>query len=121
MIEKCEITEKKNEYYTRLKGLQNRKKLIETRVNDMGDNSCPICLDEIINVVDLSCGHIYCKNCILQWKERGKDICPLCRERINYVMYNNRKRTLIHLEYNICHLYIVEYCNFYYNRSSFIH
>lgn len=74
-------------------------------------DECPICLDEIINVVDLSCGHIYCKNCILQWKERGKDICPLCRERINYVMYNNRKRTLIHLEYNICHLYIVEYCN----------
>lgn len=72
---------------------------------------CPICFDEIINVVELSCGHIYCKNCILEWKERDKDICPLCRERIIYVMYNNRKRTLIHLDYNICHLYIVEYCN----------
>ena len=81
MIEKCEITEKKNEYYTRLKGLQNRKKLIETRVNDMGDNSCPICLEELKDeshpTMSSCCNQWFCFECIMKCK--GK--CPMCRSK----------------------------------------
>jgi hypothetical protein len=70
---------------------------------------CPICFDEIIDILELSCSHIYCKDCILKWKQKGKDICPLCREIITYVSYNNQKILLSYLDYDAYQLCIIKY------------
>ncbi|XP_026523023.1 E3 ubiquitin-protein ligase RNF213 [Notechis scutatus] len=43
-----------------------------------GLNSCPICLGDPTNPVNLPCDHAYCYGCIKQWLGPGQMICPLC-------------------------------------------
>uniref|UniRef100_A0A670Y6Z8 RING-type E3 ubiquitin transferase n=1 Tax=Pseudonaja textilis TaxID=8673 RepID=A0A670Y6Z8_PSETE len=43
-----------------------------------GLNSCPICLGDPTNPVNLPCDHAYCYGCIKQWLCPGQMICPLC-------------------------------------------
>jgi len=39
---------------------------------------CPICMEEIKEEKDvLVCGHVFHKNCILEWK-KIKSACPFC-------------------------------------------
>ena len=72
-------------------------------------SECPICFDEITDIAELSCSHIYCKDCILKWKQKDKNMCPLCREIITYVLYNNQKLLLSQLNNNACQLCIIKY------------
>ena len=44
--------------------------------------SCIICLDFYKNPVKISCGHIYCRECIINWSEKS-DKCPICRLSFN--------------------------------------
>ena len=56
--------------------------------------SCAICLNSIRktrSTLELPCGHLYHKNCIAGWEERGNDTCPLCRRNMSN---NNFKVTL---------------------------
>lgn len=40
---------------------------------------CVICMDEIENPLKLSkCSHIFCKNCIQDYFNRVKKVCPIC-------------------------------------------
>lgn len=42
------------------------------------DLQCSICTDILFKPVTISCGHTFCKDCLLQFL-RQKPICPLCR------------------------------------------
>lgn len=42
------------------------------------DLECAICNDILFKPVTISCGHTFCKDCLLQFL-RQKPICPLCR------------------------------------------
>ncbi|KAK9863930.1 hypothetical protein WJX84_002024 [Apatococcus fuscideae] len=41
-------------------------------------NSCAICQESMEQPVKLSCNHIFCNSCILEWFER-ECTCPMCR------------------------------------------
>jgi len=45
-------------------------------------STCTICLNHIRktrSTAELPCGHLFHKNCIKPWEDRGHDTCPLCR------------------------------------------
>ena len=59
---------------------------------------CSICLidnipenEKCIN----NCGHTFCKSCIDNWFNSGKNICPMCRQIITYFDYHNEKYRVI--------------------------
>lgn len=57
---------------------------------------CSICLiDNILDVSILDCGHQYCKNCIDEWFNKGKNSCPICRKETLYFKNNDEKFRLI--------------------------
>ncbi|XP_045410110.1 ret finger protein-like 4B [Lemur catta] len=44
--------------------------------------TCPVCLDFFSNPISLSCAHVFCFYCILNWVSKRDDsklTCPLCR------------------------------------------
>ena len=48
--------------------------------------TCSICLEENINNNELcktNCNHIFCKKCLDDWFNKGKNTCPLCRDNID--------------------------------------
>ena len=49
---------------------------------------CAICLDNMENPMKQSCGHIFCKTCIIKMMEFRKSQkalnCPLCRSVMEY-------------------------------------
>lgn len=51
---------------------------------------CPICLSQIENPYFLSCGHVFCTECIFDWATTSKNTCPMCREYINELIIYNR-------------------------------
>ena len=53
------------------------------------DDSCSICL-ESVPYIETNCHHHYC-NCILHYISKYNTKCPLCREEINTLTYNNRE------------------------------
>lgn len=46
---------------------------------------CAICLEEIKEPHKTKCNHVFCKDCIIQWRKKKKD-CPLCRTKIPGVL-----------------------------------
>ena len=68
----------------------------------MNDN-CSICLDTYKNPRRTQCGHIFCRDCIIEWRNEPnyfgekKETCPLCRNKIGLLrrenMMVNRKIT----------------------------
>lgn len=54
------------------------------------DNSCSICLCPIRRTRgtrQLSCGHLYHRNCINEWKDNSKNTCPVCRQSFDISKY----------------------------------
>ena len=51
--------------------------------------SCTICLGEIISECITDCSHIFCKECLDKWFDRGNSSCPMCRKSIQYLNNNN--------------------------------
>ncbi|XP_039201899.1 E3 ubiquitin-protein ligase RNF213-like isoform X2 [Crotalus tigris] len=43
-----------------------------------GLRSCPICLGDPRDPVNLPCDHVFCYDCIKQWLGPGQMICPFC-------------------------------------------
>lgn len=60
-------------------------------------DQCPICHERMEGALVLSCGHIFCEDCISEWFEREKT-CPLCRSVIRTAgtpSYNDGTTTLV--------------------------
>lgn len=54
----------------------------QSELTEAGNPDCPICYDCPMNgPLALSCGHIFCEECVLEWLEKEKT-CPLCRAEI---------------------------------------
>ena len=49
---------------------------------------CPVCFEIVLEPVQTSCGHLFCKRCV-----EGVTRCPSCREQFNSVPdhFNNRR------------------------------
>ena len=68
-----------------------KKYNFESKKNIDEDEKCAICLSIIsknINVTILSCNHMYCSTCIIQWS-RNNNTCPKCRKSILHENNNN--------------------------------
>jgi hypothetical protein len=52
-------------------------------------SECSVCLEVIGarpgNHVNTECGHKFCKECIDNWFDCGKNSCPMCRAEIKYI------------------------------------
>ncbi|XP_069139816.1 uncharacterized protein [Argopecten irradians] len=51
----------------------------DTVLEPKTDEPCVICMDDISNPMHLSCGHVFCKECITQ-SIAHKPACPICGE-----------------------------------------
>lgn len=53
---------------------------------------CPICYEQIKNVITLSCQgkHIICKSCFHKLEEHNKNTCPMCREVLNEIKVKDK-------------------------------
>ena len=54
------------------------------------ENACSICLSSVRRTRgtrQLSCGHLYHKKCIDQWKDNLKNTCPVCRKNFDLSKY----------------------------------
>jgi len=61
-------------------------------------DSCTICMKEDLNnnnIYTTDCNHIFCKDCLDDWFQRGNNSCPLCRSEINTYSYKDEKYKLI--------------------------
>ena len=58
-------------------------------MNEIINDSCIICFNNIPEdkLCRTNCNHIYCKECLHTWFDRGKVECPMCR--INVKSYEN--------------------------------
>jgi len=62
---------------------------------------CSICLTD--NIVPLhkcitQCNHNYCKDCLDEWFNKGKDTCPMCRQTLCYFEQNGHHTRIISVE-----------------------
>ena len=69
---------------------------------------CPICQEPLgpraTQIIKLSCGHLFHKNCIQQWasKSRGQSFsCPQCREEIQVAELETEGQTFIAVAYKL--------------------
>ncbi|CAH1800993.1 unnamed protein product [Owenia fusiformis] len=49
--------------------------------SDLTEQQCPICQDNYSQPVKLTCGHIFCEDCVCLWFDRERT-CPMCRANI---------------------------------------
>ena len=45
-------------------------------------SQCAICLNEVMSTrtnPPLRCGHVFHSHCLEEWKNKGKNTCPVCR------------------------------------------
>ena len=50
-------------------------------INETINDSCIICYNNILeeSLCKTNCNHIYCKDCLNKWFDRGNVECPMCR------------------------------------------
>lgn len=68
------------EVFEKLK--ESERKVREDELKD----SCPVCQDKYSdsrNVIELSCSHKFCSDCVLPWLKK-KNSCPVCREEVKF-------------------------------------
>ena len=61
-------------------------------------NSCAICMKEELddeNIYTTNCKHIFCKDCLDDWFQRGNQTCPLCRSNIDSYKYKDENYKLV--------------------------
>lgn len=49
-------------------------------VPQLGDYSCPICLNIAYKPIRLRCNHVFCIRCLIVMQRERQSHCPLCRE-----------------------------------------
>lgn len=52
-----------------LEKLQQKMADLETRIQNLMQDTCPICYDTLDNPIMLSCTHVFCGKCIMKWIE----------------------------------------------------
>lgn len=75
-----------------IRSLEDRLASIRARLTQLSDKECDICGDPYVNPIFLSCTHVYCAGCMMQWfnSSAGTRIaggqaaktCPSCRAPI---------------------------------------
>ena len=66
------------------------------------NDDCPICYQEKINC-KLTCGHSFCKRCIILWYSEsvnGMSSCPICRKQIVFKGIHKLKKYILHHKKN---------------------
>lgn len=53
-------------------------------------NECVICFEIIEKELKFNCQHHFCKDCILKWIKIGQTTCPVCRDNIIFINFNNK-------------------------------
>jgi len=85
-INETEQTTLKDKYYMKINYLafyiRPRNNEILQNINELMDCTCPICIENFEQPVNLHCGHIFCNSCISNWRSRGGTLCPMCRSEI---------------------------------------
>ena len=46
---------------------------------------CPICCDEFTDPVITPCEHVFCRECVDEYLNRGTGACPVCRRELQKV------------------------------------
>nr|GMC90276.1 putative SWI/SNF-related matrix-associated actin-dependent regulator of chromatin subfamily A member 3-like 1 [Ipomoea batatas] len=67
---------------TKIGDVNSNPKLLDKMLMALQDDDgidCPVCISPPKNTVITSCGHIFCKICILKTMQRMKSCCPMCR------------------------------------------
>ena len=61
---------------------------VEETMKTLEALQCPVCFEIVLEPVQTSCGHLFCKRCV-----RGVTRCPACREQFTSVPdhFNNRR------------------------------
>ena len=64
------------------------------------NSNCVICFNEIEpeNKCVTNCQHTYCNGCIMNWFNRGKVTCPICRVNVENFVNNGTVNHLIKIE-----------------------
>ena len=65
------------------------------------DLSCSVCLNEKIeneNLCNTNCNHNFCKECIGDWLNQGKNTCPICRTVLKSYMNHDQETKLITIQ-----------------------
>jgi hypothetical protein len=61
-------------------------------------DSCSVCLTPEIpegSRCSTDCGHMYCKECLDRWFDRGNRSCPLCRTDIQYIQQGENNYRIV--------------------------
>ena len=69
--------------------------------NQISDLSCSICLNEKIDeeiLCNTNCDHNFCKECLQDWFNQGKNTCPICRQILQSYINQEQKTQLITIE-----------------------
>ena len=67
--------------------------------NDSIANECSICLDTISLPCQLNCCiHVYDYQCIYEWCNKISNDCPLCKSRINQLIYTDENHVEKHID-----------------------
>ncbi|CAG8628508.1 16018_t:CDS:10 [Funneliformis mosseae] len=54
---------------------------LSTVIPQPEDHTCPICTLIYWKPIRLSCGHVFCINCLIKAERKGMRNCPICRSR----------------------------------------
>ncbi|XP_015922993.1 LON peptidase N-terminal domain and RING finger protein 1-like [Parasteatoda tepidariorum] len=56
------------------------------------DFECSLCLQTFLEPITTSCGHTFCRRCLLRWFDH-KPSCPLCKSHLNSYITEYKKGT----------------------------
>ncbi|CAD8166699.1 unnamed protein product [Paramecium pentaurelia] len=70
-------------FYNQIKLVRMIDKIQDVEKIDSPDSTCLICLNELENGKQLSCGHVYHKSCLKTWISGNfNQFCPKCKQAI---------------------------------------
>ena len=83
--ERLELDARRVELDTMMRQLE-AKKSPQAAAVDLGELQselvCAICRDWIVHAASIECGHMFCRECIDQWLQHKKFLCPVCRSAV---------------------------------------
>ena len=68
--------------------------------NMNNDVTCIVCYNtiETENICKTNCNHIYCKDCLNVWFDRGNVDCPMCRDPVKSYLNDNIMNKIVVLK-----------------------